>query len=453
MTQLLNNIWMALSTENSGLIDILALPLNIIETYLSMNIFLTIFNVKASKKQVFWYVISTSIISILSANFIMAPFNVIINYSCIIIFIKLIFNFNILKCFISLIVSSFVFGAMGILLQKPYITMLNISLEELVNIPIYRLTFLALSYIIVLIIVLLLKKFRNIKLSFDLFDTLDKKTLRILYLNIFAGFLTLALQLILSHFYMDIVPVIITILSFILLIGFFVLSVYSFTRMIKLANTRRDLESAEEYNKSLEILYDKVKGFKHDFDNIISTLDGYIENNDINGLKDYFEDVKKDCKITNNLAILNPRTINNPGIYSLLNNKYFKATNLGITFDIEFFLNLNTLQINTYEFSRMLGILIDNAIEEAEKCEDKIIKLTLIRENRNNRSVMTIQNTYSNKDVDVEKIYQKGESGKANHSGIGLWEVRNYVKKSNNLDLFTKKTDKFFIQELSIYDL
>ena len=32
---------------------------------------------------------------------------------------------------------------------------------------------------------------------------------------------------------------------------------------------------------------------------------------------------KKDCKITNNLSIINPRIVNNPGIYSLLNNKYF----------------------------------------------------------------------------------------------------------------------------------
>ena len=298
-----------------------------------------------------------------------------------------------------------------------------------------------------------LKKFRNIKLSFDLFDSLDKKTLKILYANLFIGFLTLVLQLIITAFYLDIVPLIISLLSFILLISFLILSIYSFTRIIKLANTRRDLESAEEYNKSLEILYDNVKGFKHDFDNIISTLDGFIENNDMTGLKDYFEDVKKDCKITNNLAILNPRTINNPGIYSLLNNKYFKATNSGITFDIDFFLDFNKLKINTYEFSRMFGILIDNAIEEAEKCEDKIIKITCLRENRNNRTVITVQNTYSNKNVDVEKIFDKGESGKENHSGIGLWEVRNYVKKSKNLDLFTNKTNKFFIQELSIYDM
>ena len=85
--------------------------------------------------------------------------------------------------------------------------------------------------------------------------------------------------------------------------------------------------------------------------------------------------------------------------------------------------------------------------------EDKIVKISFIRENRNNRAVITVQNTYSNKNVDIEKIFEKGKSGKENHSGIGLWEVRNYVKKSKNLDLFTTKTDKFFKQELSIYDL
>lgn len=453
MTQLLNNMWCALSTENPELMNILAVPLTIIENYLSMKIFLTIFNINTSKKQVSWYIILTLIVSMLSSNFILAPFNVIVNYTCIIIFIKLIFGLNILKCFLSLIASSFTFGLINILLQKPYITLLNINTDTVANIPIYKFSFLILVYVSVFIILIFLKKFKNIKLSLDLFDTLDKKTLRILYVNLFIGFLTLGLQLIITAFYVDIVPYIITLLSFILLIAFLVLSIYSFTRMIKLANTRRDLECAEEYNKSLEILYDKVKGFKHDFDNIVSTLDGYIETNDMPGLKKYFNEVKKDCKITNNLSIINPRTINNPGIYSLLNNKYFKASNLGINFEFEYFINLNKIDINLYQFSRILGILIDNAIEEAEKCNDKVVKLSFIRESRNNRTLITIQNTYSNKDVDIEKIFNKGESGKSNHSGIGLWEVKNYVKKSKNLDLFTTKDDKFFKQELSIYDL
>lgn len=453
MNQLLNNIWIALSTENPVLMNILGIPFQIIESYLSMKIFVTVFNVTSTKRQTFWYIILTTIFSRLSDSFILTPFNVIFNYSCIIILIKIIFKFNLFNCFIAFASAVFTFGIINTLIQKPYILLLNITSKDLTSIPFYRFLFLVILYINIIIFLCILKKFKKINLSFDVFDNLDKKTINILFINLLIGFLTLAIQLIVTSFYMDIVPVIISILSFILLLSFLLLSIYSFTRIVKLANTTTSLESAEEYNKSLEILYDKVKGFKHDFDNIVSTLDGYIETNDMPGLKKYFKEVKKDCKITNNLSIINPRTINNPGIYSLLNNKYFKALNSGINFELEYFIDLNKLDVNLYQLSRILGILIDNAIEEAEKCKNKIINLSFIRENKNNRSIITIKNTYLNKNVDIEKIFKKGESGKENHSGIGLWEVKNYVSKSKNLDLFTTKDDKFFKQELTIYDM
>lgn len=453
MTQFLNNLWVALSTENAELVNLLMLPAGIIEPYLIMSLFLTIFNVKANKIQKLLYIVSSFFVGALTSSFIPSPYNIFINYTCILFLINRIFALNLLKSFIALIFSTSIFGLLNTLLQNPYITLLNINPDIFISTPSYRIPYLIILYLLVFITCLFLKRFRNIKFSLNSLDTLDKKTLIILYINLFIGFLTLGIQLIITAFYIDIVPIIITLLSFILLISFLALSVYSFTRMIKLANTRKDLECAEEYNKSLEILYDKVKGFKHDFDNIVSTLDGYIENDDMSGLKEYFNEVKKDCKITNNLSIINPRAINNPGIYSLLNNKYFKATNLGINFEFEYFLDLNKLDVNLYQLSRILGILIDNAIEEAEKCEEKIIKISFIRENRNNRAVITIQNTYSNKDVNIEEIFKKGISGKENHSGIGLWEVRNYIKKNKNLDLFTTKDNTFFKQELSIYDL
>ena len=453
MMQFVNDIWIALSSENPELVNLLLIPATVIEHYLFMSIFLTIFNVKASFKQKLLYVSTITLISISTLNFTQSPFNVIINYTCIIILVHLIFKLGFLKSFTSLIVPSFIFGLLNILLQNPYIKILNVNKTTFINTPIYRISYLILLYFCMFIIYIFLKKFKRIKFNLELLDSLDTKTLLLLSINIFVGFLTLCIQLITTAFYIDIVPIIISILNFILLISFLLLSIYSFTRMIKLSTTRKDLECAEEYNKSLEILYDKVKGFKHDFDNIVSTLDGYIENNDMPGLKEYFDEVKKDCKITNNLSVINPRIINNPGIYSLLNNKYFKSTNSGVTFDIEFFLNLDKLEINMYKFSRVLGILIDNAIEEAEKCDEKIVKVSFLRENKNNRSVIIVKNTYSNKSVDVEKIFEKGVSGKENHSGIGLWEVRKYVKKSKNLDLYTSKTDKYFKQELSIYDL
>ena len=444
MTQFVNNDLM---------IDFIYFIALIIENYLFLTMLLLFFDVHVTKTQKLIYMILVIPLGKITAFILPMPFNIIINYTCTTIIINLIFKLNILKSFTSLLITSFVFGLLNTLLQNPYMSLLHIESDAFLNNPAYRIPYLTILYLILLVIIIILTKIRNKKINLDFLDTLDKKTIILLTLNLIIGFLTLCTQLIITAYYIDIVPIIITILNFILLVSFLLLSIYSFTRMIKLTNTRKTLECAEEYNKSLEILYDKVKGYKHDFDNIISTLDGFIENEDMPGLKKYFNDVKKDCKITNNIALINPRIINNAGIYSLLNNKYFKAINLGITFEFEFFLNVDNLEVNMYKFSRALGILLDNAIEEAEKCPEKIVKASFIRENRNSRSVITIKNTYLNKDVNIEKIFKKGESGKENHFGIGLWEIKNYVKKSKNLDLYTSKTPDFFIQELSIYDL
>lgn len=35
--------------------------------------------------------------------------------------------------------------------------------------------------------------------------------------------------------------------------------------------------------------------------------------------------------------------------------------------------------------------------------------------------------------------------------GLGLWEIRQILKKHNNLNLYTSKDDKFFKQQLEIY--
>ena len=452
MIQFLNNIWITLNSQNEMLIALIAIFCLPIENFLLMSLFLNILNVHATIKQKIIYISSLTIINLINLCIIPSPFNVIINYVCVFLFVKFIFKLNILKSFIALIISTFIFGLLNILLQNPFLSLLNIEPDIFINTPIYRLSYSLLLYLIIFILCILLKNFKNIHFTLDLFDDLDKKTLIILYINLFVGFVTLCLQLLITDFYIDIVPIIMTLLNFILLFSFFGLTIYSISRMIKLSVTTKNLENAEEYNKSLEILYDQVKGFKHDFNNIMSTIGGYIDNNDINGLKIYFSEVKRDCKITNDIALLNPRIINNPGIYSLLNNKYFKATKLGITMNIEFFLDLNNLNVNIYKFSRILGILLDNALEAASLCDERIVRIIFRREDNNNRDIIIIKNTYSNKDVNTEEIFKKGVSGKENHSGIGLWEVRSYIKKSQNLNLFTSKNNKYFSQQLEIYD-
>ena len=102
-----------------------------------------------------------------------------------------------------------------------------------------------------------------------------------------------------------------------------------------------------------------------------------------------------------------------------------------------------------YEFARILGILLDNAIEASSESEEKIINLTFRNDIKNSRELIIVENTYKN--IDTEKIFEKGISGKENHTGLGLWEVRKLIKKNNNINLYTAKNDKFFSQQLEIY--
>lgn len=220
---------------------------------------------------------------------------------------------------------------------------------------------------------------------------------------------------------------------------------------MKLDITTRDLENAESYNNSLTILYDNVRGFKHDFDNIVNSISGYIQVNDMEGLKKYFSSLETDCTKTRNVQLLNPNIINNPAIYNLLVSKYKKATDLDITINFEFFFDFNNLHMSIYDFSKIFGILLDNAIEASKECEEKQINLLFRESQKQHVQIISIENTYIDKDIDTKKIFEKGISGKENHSGIGLWEVNKIIMKNNNVVLNTTKNNKFFKQELQIY--
>lgn len=171
----------------------------------------------------------------------------------------------------------------------------------------------------------------------------------------------------------------------------------------------------------------------------------------MDGLKKYYSQLSEDCQRVNNLTTLSPNIVNNPAVYGLLVSKYHKADELNIKINLEVFLDLNTLNMKIYEFSRILGILMDNAIEAASECTEKIINVYIRKDFNINRQLVIIENTYYLKDIDIERIYEKAYTTKKNNSGIGLWEVRQILKKNTNLNLYTTKDDKFFKQQLEIY--
>lgn len=166
------------------------------------------------------------------------------------------------------------------------------------------------------------------------------------------------------------------------------------------------------------------------------------------------KEVFNECKEINNMGILDPKIINNPAVYSIITNKYYKAQEENIKMNIEIMLDFNDLNISTYELCRILGILLDNAIEAAKMCEEKIINIQVRRDFKVDRNLIIIENTYKNKNLNIDQLFEKGYSTKKNNEGLhglGLWNIRRILQKNNNLNLFTTTKEKLFSQQLEIY--
>lgn len=446
--EILNNIWVALSTPNEGLLKIITVPLHFLENFLTMSLFIYAIGINANRKEKILYVVFSSLVTIFTNIFISSPFNIYINYLAMFILVCIIFKGSILKKVTSLLISLIIFNLVGALILNPFITLFDITSDELSTIPIYRISYMLVMYIIVAMLILIFKA-KNLQLNF--MEDIDNKSKYIIFINFLLGIVTIIVQSVTLYYFVDSLPILITFLNFMTFLAYFVISIYSITRVFKLFTTNRELESEKSYNKTLRILHDSVRGFKHDFDNTVTTIGGYVRTNDMEGLRKYYLQLEDDCQKVNTLYVLNPEIINNDGIYNLLTTKYHEAEEKDIKVTITVLLDLGNLKMKIYDFARILGILLDNAIEASSESDEKLINITFRNDSKNSRQLITIENSYKDKNVDTEKIFEKGTSGKENHTGLGLWEVRKILKKTNNANLFTSKTDTLFSQQLEIY--
>ena len=446
--EIIQTIYNALTTENETLSNIITSPLIILEAIVMMLLFTEILKIKSNKKQKIIYVLSISIFSLISRYFIPNPYGTILNLIFSLFCIKLIFKTSFLNSILAIILPMLIVAFTEYLITNTYFKLLNISLEKAQLIPIHRFTIMPIIYLAIYFIYLLIKKF---KVGISILESITTKNKIILITCLLLATIIIIIQTILTTNYNNDLPVIITLFGILSLISYFIaiISILNITNKLEL--TKIDLEETKLYNKTLSILHDNIRSFKHDFNNIVQAIGGYVNTNDINGLKKFYSELQEDCQKSNNLSALNPDTINNPAIYSLLASKYHKADELGIKVNLEIFLDLNKLNMKIYEFTRILGILLDNAIEATSECSEKVINVFIRKDFNLHRQLLIIENTYKHKNIDTEKIFEKGFSTKDKNTGLGLWEIRQILNKNSNLNLFTSKDDILFKQQLEIY--
>ena len=247
---------------------------------------------------------------------------------------------------------------------------------------------------------------------------------------------------------------VITGLIFILLCTYITVSVL---KNIKLETNNKiesaKLEQQKKYILALEKNNNEIKKFKHDFNNIILGLDGYINNDNFNKekLKKYFNSTIMNFNNNielNNIVIAKLNSIKVSSLKSLITNKVLVAQNNTIDVDINIEGEITDFYTDEMQLSRILGILLDNAIEAAlEVTDDKKIEMNIIQIDKT--TDIQISNTFNNIGTPIADFNKEGFSTKGTNRGLGLSSAHEIANKLNML-LNTEIDGNTFIQNLSI---
>lgn len=266
---LLQTIWSVLTTPNETVIRICSIPLTIIEVIIGTSLFINILNLKSTKKNNIIFISILSLMSIISNYIIPAPYGTILRTLVVPFLIYFIFRTSIIKSIVASLLPSIFSAILDTIISKTYLSIFNITYIIAIQTPIHRICITLIIYSIILLISLLSKHFN---LNIYILDDLSKKSKLLFFFNTFSAFIVIAIQFYIIVFYMDNISTFVSLLSLFSLSAYIFISLYSLINTTKLEIANRDLEEARMYNKTLSMLHDNIRAFKHDFGNIVQTI-------------------------------------------------------------------------------------------------------------------------------------------------------------------------------------
>lgn len=244
-------------------------------------------------------------------------------------------------------------------------------------------------------------------------------------------------------------------LIFIGIILFFtVLIIFISNYMIKELRYKRNMEEIEtyyEYTLQIESINNEMRKFRHDYVNILTTMSEYIREDDMPGLRQYFNEnivPMKDNLQMKSIKINGTENLKVRAIKGLVTTKILQAQEKNIPISIEVPELVEHIEMNTIDLSRIIGIITDNAIEASETLEDALIRIAFIN---TDSSVMFIVMNKCKEDMPrIHELFQERFSTKGENRGLGLSTLKEITDSTENVLLDTTIENGYFIQKVEI---
>ena len=231
---------------------------------------------------------------------------------------------------------------------------------------------------------------------------------------------------------------------------------FFYIRSITLKHERQqkelEVKSLQHYTEELERQHTSIRKFKHDYQNILVSMSAFLEEGDLEGLKKYYSTkIEPTSQIISNddLVLEKLSKIKVREIKSIFAAKLMLAQNVGISTRLEAYEIIDDIPADSVTLVRILGIILDNAIEELTKFEHGSLWVACFKNETN--ITFIVQNTCHTDAPDLHRIWEPGFSTKGEGRGFGLSNLLELVSSLPNATLETSIEEGKFTQILVIY--
>ncbi|MBO0481023.1 GHKL domain-containing protein [Candidatus Enterococcus courvalinii] len=172
----------------------------------------------------------------------------------------------------------------------------------------------------------------------------------------------------------------------------------------------------------------QVQLFRHDYKNILMTIEIFLEQDDLAGLKKYFYQNLKGSTPKLSLTAHSPdlQNLQLLPLRGLLEQKLHLAQTQNIPVEVTVLNPIREVPVPLIDLVRCLGILLDNALDESRKLPEPKIILRFA-ENQAGISFSVANKAVDPQTIQLAKLTQKGYSTKGDDRGKGLYSLNKLV--------------------------
>lgn len=244
---------------------------------------------------------------------------------------------------------------------------------------------------------------------------------------------------------------VISIIVFLVLLVLFLMSSHlAKEHLIEEQQQKRDNELLE-YVEQLEVMHEELASFRHDYVNVLLSLDEGIRTKNMDIIEYvYRETIAPTSKVINTqqyeLVKLSRITI--PEVKSVLSVKVIEAKQLDISVFIDIPETIDDVAMPVVKFIRTISIILDNAIEAAAKSEERRIHIAFFEADDVQRFI--VKNSCRDDQIDLADIYEKGYSSKGAGRGYGLFSLNRLIDNTPHATLETSFSYPYFTQMIAL---